>query len=69
MLADRYLALVSEMRRRGFHVSYPDPPDGAVNGRRPKAHEIEAARPIVRQRLAEKLATMKRPPRWTEARE
>lgn len=65
MLADRYLALVGEMRRRGFHVSYPDPPPGAVNGRRPKAHEIEAAREIVLQRLKEKLETMKRPPRWT----
>lgn len=68
MLADRYIGLVSEMRRRGFHVSYPEPPSGAINGGRPKANEIEAARPIVLQRLTKKLSTMKRPPRWTGTR-
>lgn len=66
MLADRYIALVGEMRRRGFHVSYPEPPLEALNGGRPSASEMALVRPIVLQRIAEKHATMKRPPRWTK---
>jgi len=66
-LADRYTALVGEMRRRGFRVSYPDPPPGAIGGKRMSDNEIQEARPIVMERLREKHATMKRPPRWTAA--
>ncbi len=65
MLADRYVALVVEMRARGFSVSYPEPPSGKLNGRRPSDKAIQAARPIVLERLAEKYRTMKKPPRWT----
>jgi Pyrimidine dimer DNA glycosylase len=66
-LADRYVAPVSEMRRRGFKVTYPDPPLDAIGGRRMSDDAIREARPIVMERLREKYAAMKRKPRWTVA--
>jgi len=69
MLADRYVALVAEMRARGFSVSYPEPPSGKINGRRPSKAAIQAARPIVLERLRQKYRTMKNPPRWTKRHE
>lgn len=65
MLADRYVALVAEMRARGFAVSYPEPPAGKLNGRRPQDNDIRYARTIVLERINEKHKTMKTPPRWT----
>ncbi len=65
MLADRYVALVAEMRARGFSVSYPEPPSGKLNGLRPSDKTIQGARPIILKRLAERYKTMKKPPRWT----
>jgi deoxyribonuclease (pyrimidine dimer) len=66
-LADRYTVLVMEMRRRGFKVTYPDPPQGAIGGRRMSEDAIREARQIVMERLREKYATMRRKPRWTVA--
>lgn len=65
MLADRFVALVAEMKARGFSVSYPEPPPGKLSGKRPSDKEIQAARPIVLERLEEKYRTMKNHPRWT----
>lgn len=66
MLADRYILIVKEMKARGFQVSYPNPPDGKINGLRPTNIAIETARNIVLQRLNEKYNIMKRPPKWTK---
>ena len=65
MLADRYTALVSEMRARGFSVSYSETPPGKENGLRPSEKAIQDARPIVLERLNQKYITMKNKPRWT----
>jgi hypothetical protein len=65
MLADRYVAIVQEMKARGFSVSYPEPPPGKINGRRPSLQAIQDARPIVLERLETKYKTMKKLPRWT----
>ena len=63
MLADRYRGLVSEMRRRGMAVNFPDPP--VTDGARPTAEELEEAAILVRERLTERMVTMKRVPKWT----
>jgi hypothetical protein len=63
-LADRYLALVEEMRQRGFAVRYPDPPPWARGGRWPPPGEVHRARPILQARLAERMAGMRRVPTW-----
>ena len=61
-LAARYRSLVAEMHYRGFHVSNPEP-------RRDGAHAapglLAGARPIVQARIADRLGTMRRAPRWT----
>lgn len=67
MLHDRYVALVREMLDRGMHVSFPEPPESAAHGHRPSDTEIARARPIVLERIAERLSSMKRVPRWSSA--
>lgn len=62
MLADRHRALVAEMRRRGFRVSYPEPP--VADGARPEQKEVARARRIVLERIRERLGSMKEP-RWS----
>jgi hypothetical protein len=60
-MATRYRALVAEMRHRGFTVNHPEPRgDGAMAP--PDA--VTEARPVVLERLREKLLSMK--PRWTK---
>ena len=66
MLADRFTMIVSEMRARGMTVNYPDHPPGAEVGARPSDEEIARAAPIVRQRISERLDSMKTKPRWTK---
>jgi len=61
-LADRYRALVHEMRYHGFRVNYPEP-----RGDGPRATEVQlaAARLLVTDRIRDRLASMARAPRWT----
>jgi hypothetical protein len=66
MLADRYIAIVIEMRARNFTVNFPDPPPDSIHGRRPTQEELNAARFIILHRLNERYTTMKRPPKWTK---
>jgi len=61
-LADRYRALVEEMRFRGFAVSRPEP---RGDGARADADAVALARTILVPRLCEKMAGMKREPRWS----
>ena len=61
-LADRYRALVVEMRFRGFAVSRPEP---RGDGARADAEAVALARTILVPRLCEKMAGMKREPRWS----
>lgn len=68
MLADRFLAIVAECERRGRHVTYPRPPEWALSGARPPSHEVTLARPLVLERIAERLRDMNQRgnvPRWT----
>jgi hypothetical protein len=69
MLADRYMALVMEMKARGFSVSYPEVPSGKLKGERCTDKEIQDAREIVLERIYERYKTMKKPPRWTVKKE
>ena len=65
MLHDRYTSIVREMRFRGFNVSFPSPPEEAMNGMRPTDNDIKIARPLLIERIKERLSTMKRKPIWT----
>lgn len=67
MLADRYSGLVREMLARNITVNYPHHPAGAELGARPADTELKRAATIVRARIQERLAGMKRA-RWTEKR-
>jgi len=62
-LADRHADLVAEMLHRGFAVAHPIAPEHGQ--RRTPAPLIAAARKVVQDRIVERLAGMKRPPRWT----
>lgn len=64
-LADRYRALVGEMRWRGFKVSEPEP---RGDGARVDAEALALARAVLVPRLLERIADMKRDPRWTGRR-
>lgn len=61
-LATRYRALVAEMQHRGFAVSHHEP---RGDGRAATDAELAGARDVLAARLSERLATMKRAPRWT----
>ena len=61
-LADRYLALMSEMQHRGSNVNYPTP---RGDGARATLDQLAVARKIVRERIVLRLDTMRGAPRWT----
>ena len=65
MLADRYIEILREKQRRGMHSQFTTIPAAALYGRHPDPVELERARPLVLARIAERLAGMKQPPRWT----
>lgn len=54
-LVARYRELVAEMRRRGYHVSHPEPKAPANHATWSAEDEAYAA-PIVAQRIAERLS-------------
>ena len=67
-LADRHALLIEEMKVRGFNANLPPiyatsfPPDAR---RWPSQAWLALAVPIVRQRIAERIKTMRRQPTWT----
>ena len=66
MLYDRFTGIVKEMKYRGFNVSYPEAPAKAKDGKRPPQSQLDLAKPILIERINERLSTMNKPPRWTK---
>lgn len=63
-LSLRFYVLVTELLRRDFNANFVSPPR-TLNNQQWTAEDEEHARPIVQERILQRLHTMKRPPRWT----
>ena len=64
-LMHRQYFLCREMLHRGFAVNYPMTRDDVIEGPRWTDADCAYARPIVEQRIKERLQSMRRTPTWT----
>ena len=63
-LAKRHVAIVKEMRFRGFTTNYPVPPATAWDGAEWSPADEQHAERVVRGRILQRLAAMR--PHWTK---